>query len=127
MLAKYSVVAKVNPQDPQGPRKYYPSYKSSGRANRRTLALEAADRSTLSDADMDASLANMLTLIPKHLALGEIVDLGDFGSFRLTISTEGADTEEEITVRNIKKVGVRFTPGPVFKEMLSQVKFEKAE
>ncbi len=127
MPAKYSVVAKVNPQDPEGPRKFYPSYKSSGRAGRRTLALEAADRSTLSDADMDASLANMLTLIPKHLAMGEIVDLGDFGTFRLSIRTEGADTAEEVTARHIKKVNVRFTPGPAFKEMLGQVKFVKAE
>ncbi len=110
MPAEYSIVVKVNPQDPLGPRKYYPSYKSDGRVKRRALALEASDRSTLSDADMDAAMTNLLALIPKHLAEGRIVDLGEFGTFRLTIKTEGAGTAEEISVRNIKKIGVRFTP-----------------
>lgn len=127
MPAKYVVTAKVNPQDPQGPRKYYPTYKSDGRTTRRKLALEAADRSTLSDADMDAALANLLTLIPKHLAEGKIVDLGEFGTFRLSINTEGSVAPEEVTARNIERVNVRFTPGQAFKEMLGNVQFEKTE
>ncbi len=125
MPAKYKVIPKVNPRDPEGPRKYYPSLQASGRTRQRQLALEAADRSTLSDADMDAAMTNLLALIPKHLAEGRIVDLGEFGVFRLAISTEGLDTAEEVTVRNIKKIGVRFTPGPAFKKALADAQFEK--
>lgn len=127
MPAKYKVIEKVNPRDPQGTRKFYPSLQSDGRSRQRQLALEAADRSTLSDADMDASMTNLLNLIPKHLADGKVVDLGEFGAFRLTISTEDAETAEEVTVRNIKEVGVRFTPGPAFKKMLGDVVFEKTQ
>ncbi len=125
MTAKYTVIERRNPQDPDGPRKYYPSYKSDGRTKQRQLALEAADRSTLSDADMDASMTNLLTLIPKHLAEGKIVDLGDFGTFRLTINSEGSETPEQVTANNIKKVNVRFTPGQAFKEALGKVQFVK--
>jgi predicted histone-like DNA-binding protein len=127
MPAKYKVIEKVNPRDPQGPRKFYPSLQSDGRSNQRKLALEAADRSTLSDADMDASMTNLLALIPKHLAEGRVVELGEFGTFRLTIKTEGAETAEEVTSRNIKKVGVRFIPGAAFRKMLEEVKFVKTE
>lgn len=125
MPAKYRVVAKVNPQDRLGPRKFYPSLQSDGRSNQRRLALEAADRSTLSDADMDAAMTNLLALIPKHLADGRIVDLGEFGTFRLSIRTEGSALADEVTVRNIKKVSVRFTPGAAFKNALEDVTFEK--
>jgi nucleoid DNA-binding protein len=31
-------------------------------------------------------------LIPEELLEGKIVDLGDFGSFRLSIKAEGSDT-----------------------------------
>lgn len=127
MPAKYKVIAKVNPQDPQGPRKFYPSLQTTGRSRQRQLALEAADRSTLSDADMDAAMTNLLALIPKHLAEGRIVDLGEFGTFRLTIRTDGLDNADAVTVHNIKKVGVRFTPGPAFKKMLADVRFEKRD
>ncbi|MCB9418682.1 MAG: hypothetical protein H6667_02680 [Ardenticatenaceae bacterium] len=88
MPAKYKVIEKVNPREVEGPRKFYPSLQSDGRSNQRKLALEAAGRSTLSDADMDAAMTNLLALIPKHLAEGRVVDLGEFGTFRLTISTE---------------------------------------
>lgn len=125
MTAKYKVVEKVNPSDRLAPRKFYPSLQTNGRANQRTLALEAADRSSMSDADMAAALANMLALIPKHLAMGEVVDLGDFGTFRLSISSEGSETPDSVTSRNIKKVNVRFTPGPIFKEALVKIHFEK--
>lgn len=125
MPAKYKVIEKVNPQNRLGPRKFYPSLQMDGRSNQRKLALEASDRSTLSDADMDAAMTNLLALIPKHLAEGRIVDLGEFGTFRLTISTTGEGTADEVTVRNIQKVGVRFTPGPAFKKMLEDVQFEK--
>ncbi|MCL4266436.1 MAG: HU family DNA-binding protein [Anaerolineae bacterium] len=125
MPAKYKVVARINPQDREGPRKYYPSLQTDGRTTQRKLALEAADRSTMSDADMDAALTNLLALIPKHLAEGRIVDLGEFGKFLLTISTAGQSAAEEVTVCNITKVGVRFTPGPAFKQMLADVRFEK--
>ncbi|HRQ39637.1 MAG TPA: HU family DNA-binding protein [Chloroflexota bacterium] len=127
MPAKYKVIPKVNPRDPEGPRKYYPSLQANGRTRQRQLALEAADRSTLSDADMDAAMTNLLALIPKHLAEGRIVDLGEFGVFRLTISTEGLDAAEDVTVRNIKKIGVRFTPGAAFKKALAEARFEKTE
>lgn len=127
MPAKYRVIAKVNPRDPQGARKFYPSLQMNGRSPQRKLALEAADRSTLSDADMDAAMTNLLALIPKHLAEGRVVDLGEFGTFRLTINTEGAETADVVTVRNIKKVGVRFTPGAAFKKMLEDVQFEKTD
>lgn len=125
MPAQFTVIAKANPQNREAAPKYYPSIKNTGRINRRRLAVEAADRSTLSDADMDAALANLLTLIPKHLAEGHIVDLGDFGTFRLTITSEGSDSPDLVTGRNIKRVNVRFTPGQAFKESLGVVRFEK--
>ena len=125
MTAKYKVVEKVNPSNREAVRKFYPSLQTNGRVNQRALAAEAADRSTLSDADMAAALANMLALIPKHLAMGEIVDLGDFGKFQLSISSEGSNSPALVTSRNVKRVSVRFTPGPAFKEALAKIQFEE--
>jgi len=125
MPAKYKVIEKVNPSNLTAPRKFYPSLKTDGRATMRTLAMEAADRSSMSEADTYASMANMWYVIPKNLAEGKVVDLDPFGVFKLSITTEGADTPEAVTSRNIKKVSVRFTPGPAFMEILSRVQFEK--
>ncbi len=126
MPVKYTVITRPNPQDPQSPRKYYPSYASSGRVSQRQLARRAAEISTLSPADLAAATEALLSLIPQLLTEGNIVDLGDFGTFRLTIQAAGADTAEAVNAHQIKKVNVRFTPGKEFKQSLSQVTFEKA-
>ena len=72
-----------------------------------------------------AVLEALLTLIPREIANGNIVSLGDFGTFRLRIQSEGADTPEEVTARNIINVLPRFTPGKEFKQALSNTEFTK--
>lgn len=126
MPATYRVIEKINPQDPQGPRKFYPSYASNGRVSQRELANRAADLSTLSTADMAAAVEALLFLIPRLLADGKIVDLGDFGRFHLSIEGEGVDVATAVTVRQIKNVNARFTPGKEFKAILKQTEFTKA-
>lgn len=126
MPATYRVIEKSNPQDPQGLRKFYPSYASNGRVSQRELANRAADISTLSTADMAAAVEALLTLIPRLLAEGNIVDLGDFGRFHLAIEAEGADTATAVNRHHIKKVNARFTPGKEFKTILKQTEFVKA-
>ncbi len=54
-----------------------------------------------------------------------IVDLGDFGTFRLSVKAEGSDSADEVTANNIKNVNVRFTPGKEFKLALGGVTFKK--
>ena len=53
---------------------------------------------TLSSSDIKAALE------------GQSVRLGDFGSFRPTVSSIPYNTRKEVTVSGIKRVRVRFTP-----------------
>ncbi|MCA9932618.1 MAG: DNA-binding protein [Ardenticatenaceae bacterium] len=125
MSVKYTVVAKKNPRDPESPPKYYPVINSKGRTNQRALAVKGSRESTMGAPDLAATMESLLALIPEELIAGNIVDLGDFGTFRLSIKGEGADTEEEVTSHNIKRLTVIFTPGKEFKLALSRVEYEK--
>jgi predicted histone-like DNA-binding protein len=126
MAVKYNTVARGNPSDPNAPKKYYPVVKSTGRVRQRDLAERAAEMSTLSSADLAAALEIFLAIIPRELANGNIVDLGDFGSFSLRIRGEGAETEDAFSARNITEVVAAFRPGQQFKHTLGDAKFEKA-
>jgi predicted histone-like DNA-binding protein len=125
MTVKYTVVARGNPQNPEAPKKYYPSVNSTGRVNLRGLAERIAEISTVSSVDVVAVLEALLTIIPRELANGNIVNLGDFGSFRLRIHSVGADSEEKVTARNITKTLPRFTPGKRFQETLDNISYER--
>ena len=125
MSVTYSVMPRRNPRDPEAPHRYYPVVRSSGRIDQRGLARKGVKMSTMSAADLAAGLEVLLDLIPEELLEGKIVDLGDFGSFRLSVNAEGSDTEEEVTATNIKGVNVRFTPGKEFKDAMNRATFEK--
>jgi len=125
MSVKYHVVARKNPRDPEAPAKYYPVLNSTGRTNQRGLAQRGSQMSTLNAADLAAAIEIMLTVIPEELLDGKIVDLGDFGTFRLTIKAKGSDSEGEVSSNNVERLSVIFSPGPEFKLALTRTKYEK--
>ena len=125
MSVKFNIVERGNPSNPEAPKKFYPSIQSSGRLTLRELAEQAADRSTLTAADIIAAVESFLAIVPRELAKGNIVELGDFGSFWLKTTTEGANTAEEVRGDQISTVLPRFNPGKQFKRMLDNIEFNK--
>jgi nucleoid DNA-binding protein len=68
---------------------------------------------------------SLLTIIPAELAKGNVVELGDFGSFWLRINAEGAENEGMVRTDNITTVLPRFNPGKEFKNVLKTIVFNK--
>jgi predicted histone-like DNA-binding protein len=89
-----------------------------------TRGIEKA--STVSGADIRAVLYAMVEEAVEGLSDGRIVRLGDLGSLRITLSSEGKDTPEEVTAASVKKAGVIFTPGKKLQQMLQNATFKKA-
>jgi predicted histone-like DNA-binding protein len=125
MSVKYHIIARGKPADPSAPKKYYASVKSSGRVTVFDIAEEISRMSTVSSIDLVAMLEAFLVTIPQKLAEGKIVDLGEFGSFRLRVQSEGSDLPEEVSARNIKRAFARFSPGKRFRQVLRNITFQK--
>ena len=113
MSVKYSLSQKGNP---------------SGELTFRNLSKEIADGSTtVSDTDVLAVLNDLTKLLARHLADGKIVRFGDFGSFQVSISSEGAETEEKFNASLIKSAKILFRPGIDLKNTLLTLKYEKVK
>ena len=92
----------------------------------RDIARRVAEMSTVSSADTMAVVEAFLTVIPDELGQGNIVYLGDFGSFWLRLRTEGSENEEDVSPANVNGVLSYFRPGQVFKGVLNTIRFRKA-
>ncbi len=125
MSVRYKVITRTNPQKPEAPKKHYPQIQSTGKVTLRDLATKAAKRSTLSPIDIAASAEALLELVPEELADGKTVEMGEFGTFRLRVRTEGSDTAEEVTSRNITKTTMSFRPGKHPQKALDDIEYEK--
>lgn len=126
MTVKFNIVERRNPGDPSAPNKYYPSIQSTGRKTLRQLSQRIADNSTVGRTDVLAVLDAMLYVIPQELADGNIVELGDFGSFWLRTNSEGQENAGDVRPSHITNTLPRFTPGPEFKQALDKIKYAKA-
>jgi predicted histone-like DNA-binding protein len=125
MTVKFNVVERGNPAKPEAPKKYYPSIQSSGRVSARELAEMAAQRSTLSTMDMMAAIESFLAIIPEQLAKGNIVELGDFGSYWLRTECAGVENPDEVRASQITSALPRFNPGKKFKDVLKTIEYSR--
>jgi nucleoid DNA-binding protein len=64
-------------------------------------------------------------VVPKALATGKIVRLGEFGSFILAVNEEGAVTAFELNRQNITRTSVKFRPGKIFQKEVATIEFKK--
>jgi predicted histone-like DNA-binding protein len=126
MAVTYTITQKGNPSDPAAPKQFYAQAKSSGELTFRRLSKEIAEGSTtVSDTDVLAVLNDLTKVLRRHLENGEIVRFGDFGSFQISLSSVGAETEGKFKSSNIKGGKVVFRPGIDLKDMLVTLRYEK--
>ena len=91
----------------------------------RDFAKRISRESTVSSMDAMAVLEGLLQIIPDEIANGKIIKLGDFGTFRTTLSAEGVGSEQEFTPSKIKSLNVRFRPAREFSKLLANVQYER--
>lgn len=122
---KYKLIQKGKPGDPDAPKKWYATPIKNGTITQKNLAQQISGRSSLTSGDVNNVIQNLLELLPQELIKGNSVQLGDFGTFRLSFSSDGVDTEKDFTKDKIKGVKILFTPSNDFKKTLSDMRLEK--
>jgi predicted histone-like DNA-binding protein len=123
----YKLIERANPQNREESKKWYANAIKSGDVTIKTFAKEIAGRSSLTRGDIENVLANFLDEIPFLLMLGMSIKLGEFGTLRLNIVSEGVDNKDEFNVSKIKGVKVIFTPSSDLKRALEDTKFEEGK
>ncbi len=121
----YSVSPRINPRDKEAAPKYYGQVQASGDVNIREMATRIQASCTVTKADVYAVLVALEDVITDALKGGEIVRLGDLGTFQIGISSKGAVTEEDYSDSLITKARINFRPGTALAGTLSGLTFQK--
>ena len=109
-----------------GTKKYYASPVHGREITLEGLTKNIEKASTVSGADIRAVLYALVEEAVGGLSEGRIIRLGDLGSLRITLSSEGKEKPEQVTAAAVKKTSVIFTPGKKLQEMMKSAKFTKA-
>lgn len=68
-------------------------------------------------------LSDMCECLVEQLLNGNKIQLGELGTFGISISSEGAESIEKFTSKNIKAVNILFTPGADFENLIDRAEF----
>ena len=119
----YNTVERNNPLRPDEPKKWYLVLRTLGLIRNRDVAYAMADETTLNPKEAEMTLYQAEKVIANKLLDGHTVELGELGTFRLTVKSKGVENEEDVTAQNVTNVNIRFTPSKAFKALISNAKF----
>ena len=123
----FKTVERTNPQDVTAPKKWFPILKTISQKKEKEVAREIADETTLNPKEAEMALSQLEKVLIRTLLASSSVQLGDWGSFRLTCNGESSDTQKEVNAGKIKKLNIRFTPGKALTEALKNASFVSAD
>ncbi len=108
-----------------GTKKWYASPVSQGESDIDQLTKSIEKISTVSGADIRGVLYALVDVSVDDLGNGKIVRIGDLGSLRVSVSSDGVEKEEDVLSEIVKKGKIIFTPGPRLKAMLKNLTYKK--
>ena len=123
----YSVSPRINPKDKNLPPKYYGHVQANGDVSLREMSERIQQTCTVHKSDVFAVLVALEDVISEALKSGEIVRLGDLGTFQIGISSKGALTEEDYDETLIKKARINFRAGMALVGILSNLSYKKVK
>jgi predicted histone-like DNA-binding protein len=125
MALQFNAVERVNPQTKE--KKWYAAPKLTGKRTLKEFSVDLSEKSSLSSGDVQSAIVNMIQEMPKWLMNGDSVKLDGFGSFRLSFSSEGVATKDEVTANLITDIRLIFDADDAIKERIAKTKINPAE
>jgi predicted histone-like DNA-binding protein len=120
MALQFNAVERPNPQTKE--KKWYATPRLTGKRTLKDLSQDLSEVSSLSAGDVQNVISNMIAQLPKWLMEGDSVKLDGFGTFRLSFSSDGVPTKEEVTATCIKDIYILFEPDTEMKERVRKAK-----
>ena len=109
---------------PKDGKRFYAQLVSNGTVSLDELCESIAEETALTSADVKSIFDRLPRILRRHLSEGRNVQLGELGSIRPTLGSQGALTKEGFNAATMmKKPGLMFTPGKLLQKMRDAMTF----
>ena len=123
-MINYSVFMWKNPTVENAVEKAYAKNQVSEIWTLEKFAKHISDHNGVySRGTVEGVISDMCECLVEQLLNGNKIQLGELGTFGISISSVGADSIEKFTARNIKAVNILFAPGVDFENLLGRAEF----
>lgn len=118
---KLKAVTKRNPREPEMAPKYYLSAIHGSQVGVEYLSDQVSKRCTLRKSDVQGVLIALMEVVPEEICKGNIVSLGELGTFYVNVSSYGAENAEDLSVANLRAFKLIHLPTKKFKKHLKMI------
>ena len=127
-MIRYHLVQRKNLQKPEDTPKWYAVAANDGKESTlRNFAEDISDYTALNTPDIMSAFEGLIKIMSKEISRGKLIRMGDLGTFRITLKSEGAEAPELFTNANIKTAYIRFIPGKLLRKSLKNADYAKIE
>ena len=125
MSIPYSLVLRqAVPGEPEEGNKTFPMAQYAQNLTMNDMAQHMASHgSKYHKGDIISVATQLVDCIREQLLLGNRVNLGDLGTFYVSLKAKGANNAEEFSTSLIKDVYVRWSPSNQFKSLINEATF----
>ncbi len=121
---KYRIVKRINPLN-KTEEKYYAAPLYMEELTVLDLAKDISDACTLNVTDVEAVLTSLVRKLPLYLKNGFKIQLGNFGRVKLSFSSKGYESPENVDASSITSKRILFTPSSELKNEIEKASFSK--
>ena len=112
------VLRPSKPGEKDSEKKFYAVSKTNGTSSMKTLCKLISARSTVSSD-------NLNFVLDMELQEGRIVKFGDFGSFRISVSSDGVTDKKDFNSSMLRPPRIIFTPGGELKDTKKTLEYSR--
>lgn len=87
-----------------------------------TLSKLIAERTTLTEYEVEFVLSELQTVMIENLQLGRGVRFGRLGTFEPSLKAQAVENEEDLNLSTVKKVNIIYKPSVEIKKALKKLK-----
>ncbi len=105
----------------KGQKRYQAQRMAQGRMTLAMVESEIVQKTSLARGDVRNAIASLAEVVNSALLAGNIVELGDLGSFNVQANGRMMKTPEEVTAKSIKKPQIRYNPKVAMRKYAQEV------
>lgn len=125
-MINYSVYMMGNPVKPEEAPKAYAKNQVNEVWTLEKFSRHIADHNGVySRGTVKGVISDMCECIVEQLLNGNKIQLGELGTFGISISCNGAESIEKFSAKNIDSVNILFTPGKDFENLIGRAEFNQ--
>lgn len=122
---KYRVQKRPDPTDDDGKMKYHATPFWNGKVPKNQFHSEISQMCTANSADVKAVMDAASTVLLNHILNGDIVEIDELGTFRISFSADGHDSDKKVSASDIRDIRILFKANPDLKKSAKTVQFER--